>query len=161
MSENKVYQVLAISFQSYQNCVAIQAYQNCVASGSEWKYRHEKAINYICGQLPSGSGIDKGTKFNFEKSKPNRLVLNVDFHHMENGHYDGWTEHEIIITPDLAYNFDLRITGRDRNQIKDYLGDTYHYSLSRPTYRNVLKSKELDFPIIVIGDCEPVADIES
>jgi hypothetical protein len=158
MSENKVYQVLASSFGAYLNCSPTS--NNFKPFNREWYDKHRYAIEYLCEQLPRGSGIDNGTKFNFEKSKPNRLVLNVDFHHMdENGYYDGWTEHEIVITPDLAHNFDFRITGRDRNQIKDYLGDTYHYALSRPTYRDNPKSKELDFPVIVISDCEPVADI--
>lgn len=158
MLENKVYQVLASSFQAYLNCSPTS--NNSKPFNREWYDKHKYAIEYLCKQLPSGSGIDSGTKFNFEKSKPNRLVLNVDFHHLdENGYYDGWSEHEIVIVPDLAHNFDFRITGRDRNQIKDYLSDTYNYALSRPTYRNGPESKELDFPVIVIGYCEPVADI--
>jgi len=46
----------------------------------------------------------------------------------ENGYYDGWTSHTVTVTP--GWNGpELRITGRDRNQIKDYLYDTFHYAL--------------------------------
>ena len=80
--------------------------------------------------MPSGSGIDSGTKLDFDRSKPNRLVFTAPYHHMnDDGMYDGWTDHDIIVTPDLGFGFDLRITGRDRNQIKDYLGDTFAEAL--------------------------------
>jgi hypothetical protein len=38
----------------------------------------------------------------------------------ENGYYCGWTEHNIILTPNFG-SFDMRITGKDKNGIKDYL----------------------------------------
>jgi hypothetical protein len=49
----------------------------------------------------------------------------------DNGMYDGWTTHQVIVTPSLAFGFTLKITGRDRNQIKDYLSETYHYALEQ------------------------------
>ena len=77
--------------------------------------------------MPSGSGVDSGTKL-LDNSTPDRLVFQADFHHMdENGFYDGWTEHQIIVTPSLAYGFNVRITGRNRNEIKDYLADLFNH----------------------------------
>jgi len=43
----------------------------------------------------------------------------------ENGYYDGWTDHVIHVTPSLTQGFSLRITGTNRNGIKDYLVDIY------------------------------------
>ena len=83
--------------------------------------------------LPSGSGWDCGTKLDYEKSNPDKLVFYGSYHHMnENGMYDGWTEHTIIVTPSLAFGFDVKITGRDRNDIKDYLGEMFQHALSEP-----------------------------
>jgi len=72
--------------------------------------------------LPSGYGIDNGCKVLVDESSPNRIVVRVDFHHMNDlGFYDGWTSHKAIITPSLQYGFDIRITGPNRRGIKDYL----------------------------------------
>lgn len=83
--------------------------------------------------LPSGSGIDSGTRIDRDQSKPNRIVLDFSFHHMdEHGYYDGWTQHRAIVTPSLTAHsgFELRITGRDRNQLKDYLHDVFDTALN-------------------------------
>lgn len=94
-------------------------------------YLHDAVEKLVKDTAPSGSGIDTGTKINLEKSSANKLVFEFGFHHMnENGFYDGWTEHTAIVTPSLTSQFDLRITGRNRNDIKDYLHDTFYWWLS-------------------------------
>ena len=107
------------------------AIANCQKSGNaEWEKRHSDTLDDLWAEAPSGSGVDCGTKLD-DSSTPNRLVFNASFHHMdEHGGYDGWTEHQIIVTPDLVFGFDLRITGRNRNEIKDYLGELYYHWLS-------------------------------
>lgn len=80
--------------------------------------------------LPSGSGIDCGTKISLSDSKPGRLVLYVGFHHMdEHGSYDGWTYHQVIVTPCFG-GIEVRVTGRNRNGIKAYLAEIYHHALT-------------------------------
>lgn len=82
--------------------------------------------------LPSGSGIDAGCKVLVEESKEDRLVIQTAFHHMdENGYYDGWTHHKVIVTPSLLFGFDVRVTGRNRNGIKEYLGDLFFQVLDQ------------------------------
>lgn len=82
--------------------------------------------------LPSGSGIDHGCQVLVDKSNPNRIVIQVDFHHMNDvGYYDGWTSHKAIITPSLQFGFDIRITGKDRRGIKDYLADVISNALEQ------------------------------
>jgi len=46
------------------------------------------------------------------------------------GYHDGWTDHQLIVTPSLQFGFHIRITGKDRNQTKDYLHETFQYALS-------------------------------
>ena len=117
------------------------ALSNCIASGNtEWRGRHEADIEDIVTQfMPSGSGIDCGTALVLDDALRNpgaRLLFTTSFHHMnEGGMYDGWTEHMVIVTPSLWHDFDLRITGRDRNDIKEYLHEVFHAALMQKIYQ--------------------------
>ena len=91
-------------------------------------------IKRLLDELPSGSGWDMGTKLDGPASSAEKLVLYGEFHHMnDGGYYDGWTDHQIIVTPSLQSGFKLRITGRDRNQIKDYLYEMFDFALRQET----------------------------
>ena len=120
----KVYERLAQSFIARTNCE-----QSNNRVGFE---NHTETIERVCKDyLPHGSGFDSGSRFDFDKSRPDRLVIRADFHHMdENGFYCGWSEHEIIVTPSLAFRFDVKVTGRDKRGIKEYISDTFHYALN-------------------------------
>jgi hypothetical protein len=101
---------------------AIQARANCLQSGNtSWYDEHGRRADKIAADyLPSGSGIDCGTKIVWEKSTADRLVFQADYHHMtDGGMYDGWTEHTVIVTASLAFGIDIRVTGRNRNGIKE------------------------------------------
>lgn len=106
---------------------ALVARNNCiVSSNGEWQSKHEDTLSHIESRfLPSGSGIDCGTKIDLDRSNGHGwIVLTFSYHHMnENGMYDGWTKHEAKITPDLLFGYKIKISGRDRNQIKEYLHD--------------------------------------
>ena len=113
----------------------LEAFNNCMAAtprNDEWAARHTSTVDDLTEQfMPSGSGIDSGCTFDWDESKPNRMVFNTSYHHMnDHGYYDGWTEHKIIVTPSLTSQFDLKITGRDRNEIKEYLADVFQSALS-------------------------------
>lgn len=102
----------------------LQAIANCRKSNNlEWLDRHTDSLFALVNKyMPSGSGIDSGMTIDMESSHANRLVFSFSFHHMdEMGGYDGWTEHQLIVTPSLFSGFDMRITGRNRNDIKEYL----------------------------------------
>ena len=87
----------------------------------------EDAIQALEDFLPHGSGFDNGTSVDMDRSSRKRVVLNTSYHHMtEAGFYDGWTDHDVILKPVFGpCKYDMRITGRDRNQVKDYIGDTF------------------------------------
>jgi len=125
----KRYQVIAAAVQARINCQE--------RSNTEWFERWTETIEKETGNLPSGSGIDSGVKFDYDASMPEKLVFTFGYHHMdENGMYDGWTEHTLIVTPSLQFGFHIRITGKDRNQVKDYLYETFQYALSEEVDSN-------------------------
>jgi hypothetical protein len=41
------------------------------------------------------------------------------------GYYDGWTEHTVTVTGSLTSGYKMTISGRDRNDIKEYLYETF------------------------------------
>jgi hypothetical protein len=105
----------------------------------EYKQPHEDAIEEYLEFLPHGSGIDSGVVFVWKDSKPDKLVFTFGYHHMdENGGYDGWTHHELIITPDLQHGYKIKITGKDRNNTKEYLyelfSEVFSFDPSEPTF---------------------------
>jgi hypothetical protein len=61
----------------------------------------------------------------------------------DGGGYDGWTEHTITVTPSFR-GFDLTISGRDRNDIKDYLHQTFDHVLSAH-YRDDLREESAEW----------------
>lgn len=81
--------------------------------------------------MPSGAGIDNGTSFINEESHATKLVFYTQFHHMnENGFYDGWTDHKVKVIPTF-HGIDVRVTGKDKNLIKNYLTYTFDYALGQ------------------------------
>lgn len=119
----KIYQLLAKNLNHYKR----------VESDSRYQVAAEVVIDRsdrLMETAPSGSGIDCGTTIS-DKSKKNRIVLDFGFHHMnECGMYDGWTNHTAVITADLEWGYELKITGKNRNDIKDYLHDVFNTWLS-------------------------------
>lgn len=108
------------------------AIDNCENSNNtEWKHKHQDRLESIVERvMPHGSGFDSGCKL-LDESTPERLVFSADFHHMnDGGYYDGWSEHTVIVQPSLAHGFSLRVTGRNRNDIKDYIAETMEYALN-------------------------------
>lgn len=113
----------------------IMARLNCIASNNvERRDHHEATIERIAKQhLPSGSGFDNGTTVDLDDSIADFIVLNTSFHHMnENGYYDGWTEHKIVVTPSFIGRLTMKIGGRNRNDIKDYINDVFANHLLAP-----------------------------
>jgi hypothetical protein len=111
----------------------VRAYENCCNSPGheEWKLKHAAYLKELVHEyMPSGSGLNNGTSLNLEKSDSERLVFETSFHHMnENGLYDGWTDHTVVVTASLMFGVNIRITGRNRNDIKEYLHTLFQEAL--------------------------------
>ena len=110
----------------------IQAKNSCIISKNfEWVEKHKNVLSEIAEKyLPHGSGINSGCKIDLQKSNENKIVITFGFHHMDkNGFYCGWTSHKLICRPSFD-GIDLKITGRDKNGIKEYLYEIFDYSLN-------------------------------
>jgi hypothetical protein len=111
---------------------ALEAQANCDRLGNtEWRHLHARTVaNLVREFMPSGGGFDAGSTLEFAASSSWRLLFATSFHHMnEHGYYDGWTEHGVVVTASLAHGIDLRVTGRDRNGIKDYIAEAFDTAL--------------------------------
>jgi hypothetical protein len=101
------------------------------ATNQDHIFMAEERLDGLMSDAPRGSGFDAGTSIDFDASNKDRLVFTTEFHHMDdNGFYDGWTDHRVIVKPDLLFGFSLRITGRNKRDIKDHIGDVFHTWLS-------------------------------
>jgi hypothetical protein len=49
----------------------------------------------------------------------------------DGGFYDGWTDHSVIVTPSLVEGFNLRVTGRNRKDIKEYIAEQFCMALDQ------------------------------
>ncbi len=108
--------------------------QNCIAAGNQtWLNVATDRLNAIAeNRLPSGSGIDAGTAIDLDASTPEKIVFTTEFHHMnENGFYDGWTAHRITVRPAFD-GIAVAVSGRNRNDIKEYLADVFSGCLQEP-----------------------------
>ena len=120
---SKVYQAIHSAFVAARNC------ENC--GFLKLQARHEERVAQLEREcLPSGGGFDAGTAFDADVSTAGRLVFDTSFHHMnEHGSYVGWSEHRVLVTPTFE-GIEVKVTGRDRNGIKEYIADVFHEALS-------------------------------
>jgi hypothetical protein len=113
----------------------VEARLNCLKSEKheDWLDKHEERIETLVkDMMPNGSSVDHGTTIDHDRSTGERLVFTFDYHHMdEYGGYDGWTSHTLTVKASLAHGLTLKISGPDRNQIKEYLHDTYYCALTQ------------------------------
>lgn len=112
----------------------VAARANCERSGNhEWHAKHsERIMRLALEHLPSGSGIDSGCVVMSDESSPDRLVIHVPFHCMdENGSYDGWRDYRVVVRPAFD-GISVNVTGRDYNGLKDYLAELFQECLTRP-----------------------------
>ena len=90
------------------------------------------ANDLVYKEFPDGSGYDNGTKIAWDKCRLNKIVLRTGFHHMDqHGFYCGWTNHDIIITPNFCWGYNMRITGPNKMDIKSYISDTFDFILMK------------------------------
>lgn len=120
----KLYQELASLVIARKNCLQ--------GNNTEWFEKHTEEIEKLVSEhMPSGGGFDSGTKLDLYSSIEDKLVFKTAYHHMaENGMYDGWTNHAVTVTPSLAFGFNIKISGKDRNQIKEYIAECFQWSLN-------------------------------
>jgi len=90
----------------------------------EWQQAWQELLEKCEELLPSGSGFDAGTEIEYAGS--DKIVLRTAYHHMIDGYYDGWTEHVITVVPSLTHGFDIRVGGRNKNDVKGYIAEVFY-----------------------------------
>jgi hypothetical protein len=121
-----LYSELSSALTAWKHCTSNSAH----ISQKQFADQHEaRLLDLVREHMPSGSGFDSGTHLDFDASHAEKLVFTTSFHHMNSvGYYDGWTEHTVTVTPSFQ-GFNLRISGRNRNDIKEYIHDTFASAL--------------------------------
>jgi hypothetical protein len=118
MNPTPLYKAIASTIDARKRCAT--------TNNSEWFNRHSDSLAQLAKLLPSGSGFDSGTEIDLDRSSAERLVFHTSFHHMdEYGSYDGWTTHTVTVKPSLLFNFTLRVSGHNRNDIREYIAETF------------------------------------
>jgi len=121
MLPRKLYQILSGSVAARLNCLATEERTN---EKHDWTDKNTDTIETLVKNfMPSGSGIDCGTKIDLDQSTGEKLVFHFGYHHMnENGFYDGWTEHKLTVTPSLQFETHLEeeLTRREMVRRKLY-----------------------------------------
>lgn len=124
-----LYSELATAVAARRNCAQTV---NGMPKNAEWFDKWSDRIDELMDLMPSGSGFDSGTKIDLDASHAEKLVFTTAYHHMNDaGYYDGWTEHTITVTPSFAFKCNIRISGRNRNGIKEYIADTFEHHLAQ------------------------------
>jgi hypothetical protein len=125
--QRKLYEIIART---------LDARATCRANGNqEWFGRHTEMLERLTrDHMPSGGGF-VATTLDLDASKPERLQFLTGWHHMNDaGYYDGFTYHTVTVTPSLAFAISLAVSGRNRNDIKDYIAEAFQFALTREFY---------------------------
>lgn len=139
----KLYREIASTLDAYLRCAETlneeshkpgSVHPTMLELRKEWHAKHaERIYDLVREHMPRGSGVDEGVKIDlWAMTNPERLVFSLSYHHM-NGHgfYDGWSDHSVIVKPSLIHEIDVRITGQNRNDIKEYLTELFTNALMK------------------------------
>jgi hypothetical protein len=144
MKARYLYSELASAIQARKNCADAMARlnPNAVSATTDMKDNeyHQRAEwfdkwtatieSLVREHCPSGSGFDAGTAIDLDASHANRLVFRTSFHHMdEAGFYTNWTAHTVTVTPSLTSHYHIRISGRNQNDVKDYIHESFDMAM--------------------------------
>jgi hypothetical protein len=112
------------------NLIAMQVIESSGGS-QEWIALRKDYEKKLMDFAPSGSGFDNGTKLVRDECTHCKLVFTTSFHHMdEHGFYTFWTEHTVTVKASFVFDFDIYVSGKNVNEIKDYIADVFNSWLS-------------------------------
>lgn len=106
---------------------ALQAQKNCLEhKNPTWHAIWSDRVEKIMRSAPSGSGFNTGTSLEYVQEPDTELRFCTEYNHMdEAGYYDGWTTHVVKVTPRFS-GIDIKVTGKNKNDIKEYIGDVFY-----------------------------------
>ena len=101
--------------------------------------------------LPSGSGFDAGCKIQTNSVPPNRVLITFEYHHMSGiGYYIGWTQHEVLISPNLHHDYHIDIIGTGYEDLDDCY---YEFEDDEDTVYRKTFEDDSDYFYEVFQDC--------
>jgi hypothetical protein len=96
----------------------------------EWVKKHNESLLTHMDSAPKGSGFDLGTVLD-DDSTPEKLMFRTHFHHMDtHGYYDGWTDHVVTVRASLVFGINIKVSGKDRNNIKELIVQSFNQWLT-------------------------------
>lgn len=102
----------------------------------DYRWKCDLALSILQNELPY-----YGCKIDVSKSSISKVIITFDYHFMNDaGYYDGWEKYKLTVIPTLI-GFDLKITGKNRNMIKDYFYDTFDYELRKVIDTDIIYGK--------------------
>ena len=85
-----------------------------------------KELSLLQELLPIGEGIETGSVI-LLKSTKKRIAIETIYWHPN--YSDEWSKHQVIITPSFEDEINIRITGKNENNIKEYLHNVFREAL--------------------------------
>lgn len=103
----------------------IDAIKRCEKTDNvDWKRKHNETLDNLINKLPFDCKLD-------DKSTSEKIIFNFSYHHMDsNGNYAGWEDYKVIVKPSLQFGINVRVVGKNINDIKDYFYDVFYTSLN-------------------------------
>ena len=81
--------------------------------------------------LPIGNGIEKECVISLKSTKK-RIVIDTAYWHPNDNYETGlWTDHQVVITPSFEGEINIRVTGKNVDNIKKYLHEVFREALMK------------------------------
>jgi hypothetical protein len=111
----------------YEKMASLLAEYNKYIGENEQKRMLRRAIEeFVAEYMPKGGGWKDGTSIDLTESNDSEIVLRGTYYHVISyGNYGAPTEHKILIDASLSRGFKVKVTGRDKNDVKDELYERF------------------------------------
>jgi hypothetical protein len=104
---------------------AVQARQTCLDTHDlQGMEKHTETLVRLEKLLPHSAKID------LAESRLEKLVFNIAFRH-DPTTFQGVTEHSVVVTPSLAFNFHLRVSGQNIGNVRALLAREFREGLQK------------------------------
>ena len=91
----------------------------------------EKELTLFKEVLPNGNGIEAGCVISLKSTKKRIVIDTLYWHTNDSDETSRWTAHQVIITPSFEREINIRITGKNKDNVKDYLHDIFREALMK------------------------------
>ena len=110
----------------------MKLYQKIARVASQ-KYAMLKWEEFVMLQklLPIGNGIEKECVISLKSTKK-RIVIDTAYWHPNDNYETGlWTDHQVVITPSFEGEINIRVTGKNVDNIKEYINEVFRKALMK------------------------------